>query len=102
MLDKVIETLQWVKDLLEGDFIDAPGHHEDYLSLPDTISVTELNVLVTLVNSILILDKSPIRVNWGAGEIRPVREENRIYIVDEEIKNDIQLYLFVELGMTIK
>lgn len=95
------DVLNWIKDVDDGDFISSPGYSPDYFGF-SSISVDELNIIVVIVNSLLILDDSKVRVCWVSGEIRLVTDKDRIYTIDEEIKNDIQLYLFVELSIKEK
>jgi hypothetical protein len=100
--ENAINILKWIQDRDKPGFKWFPGHSPDYFGDYPSISEDELRVLVDVVNSLLILDNSKIRVCWIAGEIRPVTEPKRIYIIDEDIENDLKLHLFVELGMTMR
>jgi len=105
LLQKVITALKWVDDIESGEMIQEPGYTSSYLGDfgdgSDSISVSELNVLCTIVNIILVLSHYKIRVSWGAGELRPTSDDKRIYHLDEELENDIKLYLMVEIGIRI-
>ena len=91
--------LKWIDSIEKDTFVPGSGYSMHYFGGFPCISIDELNVLVTVVNSLLMLDKSLIRVDWGAGEIRPIDSPDRIYLIDEELESDLKLHLFVEIGI---
>lgn len=99
MLDKVIRTLTWVKDLEEGDFISSPGYQENCLDLKSTTSRTDFNILCTIVNSILMLSDYKTRVCRGGEQVRPIIEGNLTDILDEYTVNSVSGDLLIELHM---
>lgn len=84
MLSTMIQTLEWVENVTEGEMVESPGWTKEHLSLyPITgISTKELDLICDTLNPLLKAINCPIRICWSAGEIRPVLDEKRIKILD--------------------
>lgn len=78
-LTNLMTALQWVRDLVGGEFVEARAYTKNYLGAWDQgrISEDELNRVVRAVNEVCCQFELPIRVCWLAGELMPLRIPSR-------------------------
>lgn len=72
-LRRIVEALEWVIQLEEGDFIEGQGHYKTHMQFRDGITQDDLDSICEVVNHALGEMHSPRRVANSMGELRPAR-----------------------------
>jgi len=78
----VKHLLQWIDDIETGEGIWSRDYKPEYFGFDKVISCNTLNALVDHVNPILKELGYKTRITWGAGEIRPTTNPERVKIID--------------------
>jgi len=79
--------LQWVNEIEneieDGEMVYGHGYNTTYFGFAKEISCKTLNVLIDTINPLLKELDYKTRINWVAGEIRPITDLNKVKILDD-------------------